>query len=181
MLRPVLVFGLALFLAACGPSATPTPEPTATPEATATPEPTATPAVNTAVIEYVDWAVGAGLESARLMGDLGSQMGEASDDSTVLRQEPWTTDTIAVLVAIKTLALEIQDRPDVPPEAGPVHRKLLDLATELKTVAEDLADGIDYLDAEKIESSTAAMGRASALSEPIAAELTEIGKAARGQ
>lgn len=174
MLRPLLVFGLALSLAACGPSATPTPEPTATPEATATAEPTATPDSAVENEAYIDWAVASLQPMGELISGLAPLFAELQANQALRTDPDYTTRLGEQLGQIKARADVIQAYEDVPPDAKEAHATLVQFAANMETMTELWVKGLDEMDADAVTQASGLLQSAPAIVEEITAALVTL-------
>jgi len=124
--------------------------------------------------EYTEWAVARGLKAGELVQTIGQQITKASRDITLIRNRDWVITTAAALAELDIVGEEIQDRRNVPPDAQAVHRHMLDMASQMKIVRDDLATGIDDLNAQKIQSAGAAIARMGEIAREMRSDLAEL-------
>ena len=176
---PVLACSLVFALAACGPSATPTPEPTATPDATATPEPTVTPDSAVANEAYIEWSVA----SLKTIGDLITGLAPLLADlgaNPSLRTDPEFAPRLGEqLGKIKGNADLILEYEDVPPDAKAAHRKLVQFAGNMGTMADLYVKGLDNMDTEAVTQASALLQSAQPIVAEITAELVALKQASQ--
>lgn len=168
------LFAVAIAIAACSPSAPPPPEPTTTPESTATPEPTATPDANVLNEAYIEWASGALTGMGDLISGLAPMFAELEANPALIGDPDYATRIGTQLGKIRGTANLVQEYDDVPPDAEPVHAKMVQFAANMATMTDLYAKGLDNMDVEAITQAAGLLNSGSPIVKEITAGLVAL-------
>lgn len=146
------------------PEPTDTPEPTATPEPTDTPQPTDTPAPTATTNPEAQAEEGYRLFVIDVAGDYSEsldvfeeQNAAVGDDISLLRNDEWTLRTAGAVAGIQAASQRVIEREDVPPRFQEFHSQFVEAATLYDESMTAYVEGIDELDASKIEEALSLM------------------------